>query len=97
MVLVEGPFDAMRLWQVGLRSVVALLGTGLSPAQRALVLSASKCVVMLDGDDAGRDGARRLASALTPHPTQVVGLPNGRDPADLNEEELRHLVAPFFP
>ena len=96
VVLVEGPFDAMRLWQVGLRSVVALLGKSLSPAQRALVLSAPKCVVMLDGDDAGRDGARRLAAALTPHPTQLVGLPDGLDPADLNQEELRHLVTSFF-
>jgi DNA primase len=97
VVLVEGPFDAMRLWQVGVRSVVALLGTNLSPAQRTIVTSTRRAVLMLDGDEAGRDGANRIASALAPQPVHVVELPQGRDPADLDENELLGVVASFFP
>ena len=92
VVVVEGPFDAMRVWQAGWRPVVALLGTDLSSAQQALLATAPSVVVMLDGDDAGRQGARRLVSALAPRPVRVVRLPEGRDPADLDDEALRPLL-----
>jgi len=96
VVVVEGPFDAMRVWQAGWRPVVALLGTELSAAQRALLATAPRVLVMLDGDDAGRHGARRLVSALASRPTYVVRLPQGRDPADLDDEALRLMLASFF-
>lgn len=92
VVVVEGPFDAMRVWQAGCRPVAALLGTELSSAQRALLATAPRVVVMLDGDDAGRQGARKLLAALAPRPVLVVRLPEGRDPADLDDEGLRHLL-----
>jgi len=51
---------------------------------------------MLDGDNAGRRGTRKLQAALAPLRVEVVGLLNGRDPADLADEELRRGLAPFF-
>jgi len=96
VVVVEGPFDAMRVWQSGSRHVVALLGTELSSAQHALLAAAPRVVVMFDGDDAGRQGARRLASTLAPRPVRVVRLPQGRDPADLDDETLRAVLPSFF-
>ena len=56
-VIVEGFFDVIKLWQFGLRRVVALMGCSLSPAQESLIVehtgSQTKVLVMLDEDDAG--------------------------------------------
>ena len=96
VVVVEGPFDAMRVWQAGCPFVVALLGSHPSLAQQALLSGVRKVGVLLDGDDAGREGARRIALALAPRPVQVLALPEGRDPADLDEEALRRVLASFL-
>jgi DNA primase len=38
LIVVEGFFDAMRLWQAGFPNVVALMGSALSEAQEALIV-----------------------------------------------------------
>lgn len=94
VVVVEGPFDAMRIWQAGFRAVVALLGSTATPSQQALLATAPKVVVMFDGDAAGRDGARDIARALAPVPVHVVDLPAGHDPADLSDEDIHRILIP---
>lgn len=58
LVIVEGFFDAIKLWQHGCRKVVALMGSVLSPAQEELVIrhtnAQSTVLLMFDEDDAGR-------------------------------------------
>jgi DNA primase len=58
LILVEGFFDVIKLWQHGCRKVVALMGSILSPAQEQLIIqhtNASRMVLLLfDEDDAGR-------------------------------------------
>ena len=44
--------------------MVALLGCSATPSQQALLATAPKVLVMLDGDAAGRHGARTIARAL---------------------------------
>lgn len=69
LVIVEGFFDCMKLWQYGVRRVVALMGSSLSLGQEELIRrhtnSESHVIVMLDEDEAGQKGredvARRLA------------------------------------
>src|ERR1043166_5280954 len=60
LVIVEGFFDAIKLHQNGWRKVVALMGCDLSAAQEELIRqhtnSCSRVIVMLDEDEAGRDG-----------------------------------------
>jgi DNA primase len=72
IVIVEGFFDCIKLWQHGLRRVVAIMGSTLSPAQEAFLhkhaAPQSRVIVMFDEDDAGRAGrediVRRLAKRL---------------------------------
>lgn len=97
LIVVEGPFDAMRIWQAGFRSVVALLGARPTASQQALLASAPRIIVALDGDAAGRDGARAIARKLSPMSVRVVDLPEGRDPADLAEEDIRRIFAFLSP
>jgi len=90
VVLVEGPWEVLRFAQLGVPAV-ALLGTHLSLHQERLLSRWPRRVVLLDGDPAGRDATRRIAARL--HATPVL-LAGGRDPADLDDDELRSLL-PF--
>ena len=67
-MIVEGFFDAVKLHQHGCRKVVALMGSSLSAAQEDLIREhtngQSQVIVMLDEDDAGRDGRDDIAARL---------------------------------
>lgn len=94
LIVVEGPWDAMRVHQAGHHNVVALWGTTASATQLGLLGQMNRIALMLDGDEAGRAAAKRLAAALQPTPTMLVELPDDRDPADLSDRELRERLAP---
>jgi len=96
VVVVEGPFDAMRVWQAGFRAVVALLGSAATPSQQALLSMAPNLIIMLDGDAAGRDGTRSIASALNCTPVTVVDVPDGYDPAGLSDDCIHRLLSPLY-
>ncbi len=91
LVVVEGPWEVLRLHQIGVPAV-ALLGTHASRDQVDL-LAQRRCLLLLDGDDAGRAAARPLARVLA---APIVDLPSGRDPADLSDQQLLQLLTPFF-
>ena len=71
LYVVEGFFDCMWLWQHGIRRVVALMGSTLSPIQAALIQKIttpdSRVVVMFDEDDAGRAGREKAVIRLSLH------------------------------
>jgi DNA primase len=68
LVIVEGFFDAIKLWQHGCQKVIALMGSVLSSAQGELIRkhtnSQSQIIVALDENDAGRAGREDIAHRL---------------------------------
>ena len=96
LIVVEGPFDAMRVWQAGHPNVVALLGSSPTPAQVHRLAQVEALVIMLDADGAGRAGAHRLTPLTTDTPVRLVELPEGNDPADLPEPVLQRLLSFSF-
>lgn len=91
IVLAEGVFDALALWQAGVREVTCLLGSGQLPADLAVLMErfhTGEVVLCLDGDAAGQEGAARLGAAFSQRGLTVgqVALPAGSDP---NEVLLR--------
>lgn len=94
LIVVEGYFDAMRVHQAGYPFVVALMGCSMSEDQeRLLVTHADQVVIMLDGDDAGRQGMEEISWRLARHIwTKVVLLPESRQPDQLTAEELHKLL-----
>ncbi len=68
LVVVEGFFGCMLVWQAGYRRVVALMGSSLSHRQQQLLVSAAgpqgRIVVMFDEDEAGRRGRAEAQSRL---------------------------------
>lgn len=93
LVLTECPWSVMRLHQIDVPAV-ALLGIHLSEPQHRLLRSASRVVIMFDGDPAGTKAAatlhERIASAAK---VVIASVPQGLDPDDLSDLELRRLLS----
>jgi DNA primase len=94
VVLVEGFFGCMHVTQAGF-PCVALMGSTMSEAQEALLAEHfGQVVVMLDGDNAGREAVEEIEERLRRLVYQVssVQLPNGVQPDQLSREELVELL-----
>jgi len=98
LIVVEGFFDVIKLWQQGYHRVVSLMGSSLSPQQEALLIKASDSrpgiILMFDEDDAGRAGREKALIRLSRHLfVRVVPLPQeGAQPDHLTESELQALL-----
>jgi DNA primase len=98
LVIVEGFFDCLKLWQAGVKRVVALMGSTLSPAQEEAIIkhtnSDSLIILMLDEDDAGRVGREQALQRLAPKAfVKVFQFPNeGQQPDQLSGEQLAQLL-----
>ncbi len=94
VVLVEGFFDCMKVTQAGY-SCVALMGASMSKAQETLIGEYfGHVVVMLDGDEAGRDAAVGIADRLqrVVYQVQLVDLPQGLQPDNIADDELHRML-----
>jgi len=81
--VVEGYFDAIRLMASGINTVVAPLGTALTPDQAALLARYTKNVYLLyDSDLAGLKATFRAGDELLRlgMAVRVITLPGGEDP-----------------
>lgn len=72
LIVVEGFFDCMDLWQRGRRNVVALMGCAMSQQQEQLIVQTAgprgRVLLALDPDEAGRKGSADAVQRLV---TQV--------------------------
>jgi DNA primase len=99
-IVVEGYMDAIALYTAGIKNVVAILGTAFTPEHAKVLKRYSLNVIMLlDGDEAGLNGAERslpilLAAGLT---ARGFALPDKMDPDDYIKahgfEKLREEIA----
>ena len=96
VIVVEGFFDALKVYQAGHPAVVALMGASFSQRQSELLLSHfARVTLMLDGDETGRSAAEVIAQLLRPKvPVTKVELPNRVHPDQLSSAELNALVGP---
>jgi DNA primase len=98
LIVVEGFFDVMKLWQLGWRRTVSLMGSHLSATHERLLAEAggsSGLILLFDEDEAGRTGRAkallRLASKVF---VKAIPLPHeGAQPDRLTETELHTLLA----
>lgn len=93
VILVEGFFGVMRLWDEGF-GVVGLMGSSISETQIQLLSRFDRVYLMLDGDEAGRtaslDIAVKLARSMF---VKIVECPDGKQPDTLSAEALAKLLA----
>ena len=100
MVLVEGLFDMLNLYDNGCENVVCAFGTNTlqnETKQKLLPFRAqgiTHIYILFDGDDAGRNAAKTLKPLLEAEGfiTEIVDLPEGTDPGDLDAENVRSIA-----
>jgi DNA primase len=95
VIVVEGFFDCLKVYQAGFRCVVALMGVALSESQRRLLAEHFRqSVLMLDGDTAGRQATAVISAKLSAHcGVRTVELAEGSQPDQLSEDVLRQLLS----
>jgi DNA primase len=91
--VVEGFFDAIAVHQAGY-PVVALMGSTISRRQVGLLSDHfDRVVLMLDGDEAGRQGTAIIGGVLAARmPVHTISLQDGLQPDGLAPEEIQRLV-----
>ncbi|HEY9701871.1 MAG TPA: toprim domain-containing protein [Allocoleopsis sp.] len=94
IILVEGIFDLLNLYDKGIKNVVCAFGTSTLKSDlkhKVLPLKAqgiSKIYIMFDGDTPGRTAAEELRPLLENEGffVEVINLPDEMDPGNLNQE-----------
>lgn len=99
LVLVEGFFGCIKVWQAGFHRVVSIMGSTLSEAQEELIVMAvgpaGMVILMFDEDGAGRTGREKAAIQLARkvHIDTIEIGEEGIQPDHLPEQELIGLIA----
>lgn len=94
LILVEGFFAVMKLYEAGLTNAVASMGVELSATQAKLLGAAKEVVLLFDGNEAGWSGALKAKEQLAPlTKVRLVKLPAGMEPDMLPPKALRWLIA----
>jgi DNA primase len=95
VIVCEGEFDAISLRQKGFTGSVALGGSDPSKAQTKLLKkTADEVYILLDPDEAGRKGARKLARNLAVHlPVRIGEPPKNSDPAEMTQQQITEALS----
>lgn len=83
LIVVEGFMDVIRLYSIGVKNVVALMGTSLTKEQTTLIKRTStNIILMLDGDNPGKKAIVNVGQILEEEnlKVNVVALPEELDP-----------------
>jgi len=98
LVVVEGFFGCMSVWQAGHRRVVSLMGSMLSQAQEQLIVRTvgpgGRVLLLFDEDEAGRKGQAEAFERLDQLLDARVVSPGGEgsQPDNLPAEQLLELL-----
>ncbi|WP_029521553.1 DNA primase [Persephonella sp. IF05-L8] len=94
-IIVEGYLDLISLYQVGIKNVVATLGTAMTPEHGKLLSKfVNRAILMFDADTAGKKAAIRAAKVLLPYRIEVYYCPieKGKDPDELAKEGSQAVI-----
>ena len=82
-IVVEGPFDFMRVYDVGIKNVVSTLGAAMSWEQMCLLgRFCSSVFLCYDNDDAGREATAKAVKILQKGGLLPVPVTLDQDPDD---------------
>jgi DNA primase len=94
VILVEGFFSVMWLYEAGLPMAAALLGSELSAEQEGMLCRHfGRFVLLFDGDKAGRECTQQCLMRLGQRAwVRAISLPDGTQPDHLPLDEISQLV-----
>jgi DNA primase len=96
IVLVEGVFDMLNLYDKGIKNAICCFGTNTlqnSAKQKLLPFKAqgvTNIYILFDGDEAGEKAAKQLKPTLEEDDfiVEIVKLPDGVDPGELDQFDV---------
>jgi len=99
LVLVEGIFDLLNLYDKGLHPVVCTFGTNTLQNDTKLKLlpykaqGITKIYILFDGDEAGETAAQALKPLIQDCDfiVEIIKLPDGIDPGELDQENVNSI------
>jgi DNA primase len=94
VIVVEGYFDVLRLYEAGYRAVVSIMGAAITDEQVELLKEHfDRVLLLLDGDEAGRKAAESIAQKLIYDlSVRIARLPEGVDPDHAGAEILHTVI-----
>jgi DNA primase len=95
VVIVEGYFDVISLHKIGVKNVVAPMGTSLTEKHASFLKRYSQSpILMFDGDSAGTKAAIRSAGLFFKFGCEpkVVQLPKGEDPDSMARKQPERVL-----
>lgn len=97
VIIVEGIFDMLNLWQHGIKNVLCVFGTqnfGESKVKLFDDVGIRNVQIMFDGDAAGQSAAVKIRNLLTKNniSSNIIKLPLGKDPGLLVADEIKSLL-----
>ena len=100
IILVEGIFDMLNCYDKGLKNTVCTFGTSklLNDVKEKMlsykVMGIEKVFILYDGDDAGREAARKIKPLIEEAGflTEIIDLPEGQDPGVITQEDVNSLI-----
>lgn len=101
IILVEGIFDMINLYDKGLTNVVCTFGTNplMKDTKDKLIpykiQGISKVFILYDPDQAGKKAAKELKPLIeaAEFEVEIIDLPDGIDPGDLDQENVTAIKA----
>lgn len=98
VILVEGIFDMLNMWQHGFRNVLCVFGTQNFNEQKVKLfddIGIRNIQIMFDGDAAGQSAAAKVRNLLTKNniSSSIIKLPLGKDPGILVLDEINSLLS----
>ncbi len=100
MVIVEGVFDMLNLYDKGLENVICAFGTNTlqnETAQKLLPFKAqgvTHIYILFDGDDAGAQAAKNIKPLIEQEGfiVEIITLPDGTDPGELDQFDVKSIA-----
>lgn len=105
IIVVEGFKSVWKLYEYGIKNVVASIGAGITPGQQSLLLmyALKGVVTMFDNDEAGVNATLKackdLSTKLDVMPVFIQEIDDngkGLDPADLTREQVYEYLDTYF-
>ncbi len=100
IILVEGIFDMLNLYDSGIRNAICCFGTNTvnanSITEKLLPFKAqgiTKVYILFDGDKAGREAAKNLKPIIEEQSLEVeiINLPDDIDPGNMSQEDIQSI------
>lgn len=97
LILVEGLFDMLNMWDKGYENTVCVFGANNFNKPKLDVLDkigTTFVEILFDGDEAGKNGAKRISEMLDKRfiQSKIINLPKDTDPGDLTQEQLNMIL-----